>query len=85
MYKDALYHYDLGLTRAIARAAESQGVPLQSQCVRSFGSDSAVAKKGGMVGRAACIGFPTQNTHGFEIGHLGAMENCVRALVAYLV
>jgi putative aminopeptidase FrvX len=84
LYKDALYHYDLDLTRSIARVAESHGVALQSQCVRSFGSDAAAAKKGGMVGRAACIGFPTQNTHGFEVGHLGAMENCVRVLTAYL-
>jgi len=85
LYKDALYHYDLALTRAVARAAEDCGVTMQSQCVRSFGSDAAVAKKGGMVGRGACIGFPTQNTHGYEMGHLGAMENCVRVLEAYLV
>jgi len=84
MYKDALYHYDLGLTRALVRAAESRGIAVQSQCVRSFGSDAAVAKKSGRVARAACVAFPTQNTHGFEIGHLGAMENCVRLLAAYL-
>ena len=52
--------------------------------MRSFGSDAAVAKRGGMVGRAACIGFPTQNTHGYEMGHLGAMENCVAVLEAHL-
>lgn len=83
-YKDAVYHYDLGLTRDIARTAEANGIRLQGQCVRSFGSDASAAKKGGAVARAACIGFPTQNTHGFEIGHLGAMENCVRALTAFL-
>ncbi len=84
LYKDALYHYDLALTRAVARAAQDRGLQVQSQCVRSFGSDAAVAKRGGMVGRAACIGFPTQNTHGYEMGHLGAMENCVTVLEAYL-
>jgi putative aminopeptidase FrvX len=84
LYKDALYHYDLGLTRDLVRAAAETGILLQSQCVRSFGSDAAVAKKSGLVGRAACIAFPTQNTHGFEMGHLGAMENCVRVLRAYL-
>lgn len=84
LYKDALYHYDLGLTRALARAADAFDLDVQSQCVRSFGSDAAVATKSGMVARAACLAFPTQNTHGFEIGHLGAMENCVRLLAAYL-
>ena len=84
MYKDALYHYDLQLTRALVQVAESCGIALQSQCTRSFGSDAAVAKKSGAVGRAACIAFPTQNTHGYEMGHLGAMENCVRVLAAYL-
>ncbi len=84
LYKDALYHYDLNLTRAVAQVGESCGIALQSQCVRSFGSDAAVAKRWGAVGRAACIAFPTQNTHGYEMGHLGAMENCVRVLAAYL-
>jgi putative aminopeptidase FrvX len=84
MYKDALYHYDLNLTRALAQAGEACGIALQSQCVRSFGSDAAVAQRWGAVGRGACIAFPTQNTHGFEMGHLGAMENCVRVLAAYL-
>ena len=85
MYKDALYHYDLNLTRALAQTADSCGIAMQSQCVRSFGSDAAVAKRWGAIGRGACIAFPTQNTHGFEMGHLGAMQNCVRVLTAYLV
>lgn len=36
--------------------------------------------KQGHVPRAACLGFPTQNTHGFEIAHLDAIENCARIL-----
>ena len=32
------------------------------------------------IRRAACLGFPTQNTHGFEIAHLDAIENCARIL-----
>ncbi|NLF16771.1 MAG: M20/M25/M40 family metallo-hydrolase [Lentisphaerae bacterium] len=85
LYKDSIHHYDLSLTRAIAQAAAGRGIGLQAQCVRSFGSDAGAAKKAGMIGRAACIAFPTQNTHGYEIGQLGAMENCVRVLEAYLL
>jgi putative aminopeptidase FrvX len=39
--------------------------------------------KFGHVARAACLAFPTQNTHGFEIAHLGAIDNCVAILKAY--
>ena len=47
------------------------------------GSDGSIAMKYGHVGRAACLGFPTQNTHGYEIAHLGAIENCIAVLCAY--
>ncbi len=30
------------------------------------------------VERAACLVFPTQNTHGHEIAHLGAIANCIQ-------
>ena len=41
------------------------------------------AMKFGHVARAACLSFPTQNTHGYEIAHLGAIANCIRILMSY--
>jgi putative aminopeptidase FrvX len=35
------------------------------------------------VARAACLAFPTQNTHGYEIAHLGAIDNCLKILESY--
>jgi putative aminopeptidase FrvX len=51
--------------------------------ISGFGSDASVAMKSGHVGRAACLSFPTQNTHGYEIAHLGAIANCIEVLCAF--
>ncbi|HEY9602385.1 MAG TPA: M42 family peptidase, partial [Allocoleopsis sp.] len=58
-------------------------IPLQLATLSSFGSDASIAMKFGHVARAACLSFPTQNTHGYEIAHLGAIANCIRLLEAY--
>ena len=34
--------------------------------------------------RSACLAVPTENTHGFEIVHLDAIEACVRTLQRWL-
>jgi putative aminopeptidase FrvX len=75
--------YDEGLNAALRHAAEGAGIPIQHAAIAGFGSDGSMAMKYGHVGRAACLGFPTQNTHGYEIAHLGAIENCIAVLCAY--
>ena len=37
----------------------------------------------GLNGRAACLCYPTENTHGYEITTLSALENCVTLLAEY--
>jgi putative aminopeptidase FrvX len=51
--------------------------------ISGFGSDASIAMKFGHVGRAACLAFPTQNTHGYEIAHLGAIANCIDLLQVF--
>jgi putative aminopeptidase FrvX len=75
--------YDEGLNREIRYAAEQAAVPLQLATITGFGSDGSIAMKFGHVARAACLSFPTQNTHGYEIAHLGAVANCIRILHRY--
>jgi putative aminopeptidase FrvX len=75
--------YDEGLNRDLAAAAAQVDVPIQFAAISGFGSDASIAMKMGHVGRAACLGFPTQNTHGYEIAHLGAIANCIPLLQAY--
>ncbi len=81
--QDSYGIYDEGLNGEIRQAAKTTNIPLQLTLLNGFGSDASIAMKMGHVARAACLGFPTQNTHGYEIAHLGAVLNCVKILQAY--
>ena len=75
--------YDELLNREIRTAAGKADMPLQLAVIDGFGSDASIAMKFGHVSRGACLSFPTQNTHGYEIAHLGAIANCIEILVTY--
>lgn len=75
--------YCHSLNEALRAAAAKAEIPLQLAVVSGFGSDGSFAMKQGHVPRAACLGFPTQNTHGYEIAHLGAIENCINVLEVF--
>jgi len=75
--------YDEALNQQLRQVAEQAGIPLQLAAISGFGSDGSIAMKSGHVPRATCLGFPTQNTHGYEIAHLGAIAHCVELLRAY--
>jgi putative aminopeptidase FrvX len=76
--------YDERLARELATAAGNLGIGLQYACVSGFGSDASFAARRGHVGRAACLGFATENTHGFEIAHLGGLLNLARLSAEWL-
>jgi len=71
------------LNAQLRAAAAAAAVEVQLAVISGFGSDASIAMKFGHVARAACLAFPTQNTHGFEIAHLGAIGNCASILKAY--
>ena len=75
--------YDEFLNAEIRQAAKQADVPLQLAVIDGFGSDASIAMKFGHVSRAACLSFPTQNTHGYEIAHLDAIANCIEILATY--
>ncbi|MEL6439774.1 MAG: M20/M25/M40 family metallo-hydrolase [Cyanobacteria bacterium J06621_8] len=75
--------YDELLNSEIRAAAAAAATPLQLAILGGFGSDASIAMKYGHLARGACLSFPTQNTHGYEIAHLGAIANCIKILVAY--
>lgn len=83
LFKDGYYHYNPELSRELMAAGRLCGIECQSAVIRSFGSDASVTAKAGLSGRSACIGFPTENTHGYEITRLDALENCVKVLFEY--
>lgn len=74
--------YDHSLNAVIRAAAARCAIPLQMAVVNGFGSDGSIAMREGHVPRAACLGFPTLNTHGYEIAHLQAIANCITILEA---
>lgn len=81
--QDAYGVYDELLNGEIRTAAEQAKVLLQLAVIDGFGSDASIAMKFGHVSRGACLSFPTQNTHGYEIAHLGAIANCIEILASY--
>ncbi|MEW6496996.1 MAG: M42 family peptidase [Cyanobacteriota bacterium] len=81
--QDSYGIYDEGLNWELRQVAKKIEVPLQLAILNQFGSDASIAMKFGHVSRAACLSFPTQNTHGYEIAHLGAIANCIHLLSAY--
>lgn len=80
--QDSYGLYDEGLNREIMAAAQHVEIPLQVAAISGFGSDASIAMKFGHVARGACLAFPTENTHGYEIAHLGAIRNCYEILKA---
>lgn len=83
LFKDGYYHYNSYLSRDLMAAGQRCDIECQPAVIRGYGSDSSVTNKIGLNGRPACIGFPTENTHGYEIAPLAAIENCVSVLFEY--
>ena len=83
LVQDGYGVYDEGLNGQLGAAAAAVDVEVQLAVISGFGSDASIAMKFGHVARAACLSFPTQNTHGYEIAHLGAIGNCAAILKAY--
>jgi putative aminopeptidase FrvX len=81
--QDAYGLYDEGLNAELRRAATQHHIPIQMAVISGFGSDGSIAMKFGHVARAACLSFPTHNTHGYEIAHLGAIARCTDILEHY--
>lgn len=75
--------YDEDLNNNIRKVAKKLDIPIQLATLSGFGSDASIAMKLGHVACAACLSFPTQNTHGYEIAHLGAIVNCIQILQAF--
>lgn len=80
LFKDGTTHYSIGLSRDLMAAGARCGIECQPAVIRTFGSDASVSAAAGLNAHPACVGFPTENTHGYEIAPLAAMENCIKML-----
>lgn len=81
---DSYSYYDQDLNDRIESCAQGVGISLQRAVLQGFGSDASLAVKHGLVAQVACLGFPTQNTHGYEITSLEALAQLYQVLAAYI-
>jgi len=85
LYGDMKGFYSLSLCNRLKAAAESAGYTPTLALFENFASDASAVLSTGNICRACAVCIPTQNTHGFEVIHQGAVEACARTLGAYLL
>lgn len=85
LYGDMKGFYSLELCNQLKAAAEAAGYRPRLALFENFASDGSAVLSAGSTCRAGTLCIPTQNTHGFEIIHQGAIEACARTLGAYLL
>jgi putative aminopeptidase FrvX len=68
----------------LADAGSAAGLTVRHAVVTRYGSDASTTRDTGRIARTACLAAATENTHGFEIVHLDAIEGCVKVLEQWL-
>ena len=81
---DSYSPLDDDLSWALADAAAAEGISVRHAVVSRYGSDASTSLDTGRIPRSACLAAATENTHGFEIAHLDAIDGCVRILLNWL-
>jgi len=81
--QDSYSIYDFALNKNLRDLGRKIKLPLQTAVLSSFGSDASACMRNGTVAQAACVCFLTENTHGYEIVNMNALENCCLLLEAF--
>ncbi len=84
LYQDRHVVYSERINASLAKVAEGLGLRVQRACVSSFGSDASYANKYGAAAAAACVCYPAENTHGYEICSVEGILNVGWLLSEYL-
>ena len=82
--RDGATPYTHSVWKALAAAGEAGGTGYRYAAIERLGSDASVCFKLGIAAQIGCLGFPTDNTHGFEVCRPEALTNCAKLLAAYL-
>jgi putative aminopeptidase FrvX len=75
---------DDALSEELADAGAAAGLIMRHAVVTRYGSDASTTRDTGRIARTACLAAATENTHGFEIVHLDAIDGCVKVLERWL-
>jgi putative aminopeptidase FrvX len=83
-YKDRVTTYTKSICDELMWLANDLGFGAQPAVYSSAATDASTARQHGQVARIACIGFPAENTHGYELACLAGIENMYRLVMAWL-
>ena len=83
-YKDRVGTYTKSICDELVRLADDLGFGAQPAVYSNAATDASTARQHGQVGRIACLGFPAENTHGYELACLEGIENLYHLLMAWL-
>jgi putative aminopeptidase FrvX len=83
-YKDGVAAYTKSLCDELVRLAGELGFGAQPAVYNRAGTDASVARQYGQTGRIGCIGFPAENSHGYELASLTGIENLYHLLLTWL-
>ncbi len=83
-YKDRITTYTKPLCDELVRLADVLGFGAQPAVFSSAGTDAAVSRQSGQVNRIACVGFPAENSHGYELACLQGIVNMHRLVLEWL-
>ncbi|MEW6750262.1 MAG: M20/M25/M40 family metallo-hydrolase [Candidatus Latescibacterota bacterium] len=82
--RDSGAHFDHKLVAALAEAARQAGTGMQYAVYGGAASDATGVLESGLAPRAATVGYPRANSHGYEVARLSVFENLTATLFAFL-
>ena len=82
--KDSGAHFHQGLIGELTRATQRAGSELQYAVYGAAASDATGVLQSGLAPRAATIGYPRANSHGYEVCRLSVFQHLVNTLFTYV-
>lgn len=82
--QDTQLHFDQFLIRNLAQAAQKAGTSLQYAVYDRAASDASGVLQSGHAPRGATIGYPRENSHGYEICRLSVFDHLINTLFVYV-
>jgi putative aminopeptidase FrvX len=83
-YKDRITTYTKSFCDELASLGERLGTGIQRAVYSHAATDASGSRHAGHVGRVSVLGFPTLNSHGYEVSPIQGILNMHRLLVSYL-
>ena len=82
--KDSGVHFDQHLIGELAAASARAGTELQYVVYGAAASDATGVLSSGHAPRAATIGYPRENSHGYEVSRLSVFDALIGTLFEYV-